>query len=238
MTNGAEPVSPSTIARFTERFARYGFRPETLAPVYGLAESSVGLAFPPLGRAPIVDRVRREDLASAGLAQPAEPFDCSALEFVACGQPLPGHQVRIVDDQGFELPERREGRLEFKGPSATTGYFRNEEKNRALFDGPWLETGDRAYIAAGDIFITGRTKDIIKRAGRKIYPHELEEFVGNIEGVRKGCAAAFASDDPHTGTERLIVLAETRLTDPEQLDQICQRIGEASMIYLESAPDD
>ena len=238
VTNGAEPVSPSTIARFTERFARYGFRPEALGPVYGLAESSVGLAFPPLGRAPIVDRIRRDDLASMGLALPVKSRDRSALEFVACGQPLPGHQVRIVDDQGFELPERREGRLQFKGPSATAGYFRNEEKNRELFEGPWLETGDRAYIAAGDIFITGRTKDIIKRAGRNIYPHELEEFVGNIEGVRRGCVAAFASDDPRTGTERLIVLAETRLTDPEQHDQIRRRIGEASMSLLELAPDD
>ena len=238
MTNGAEPVSPSTIARFAERFARYGFRPEALAPVYGLAESSVGLAFPPLGRAPVVDRVRREDLASTGLALPAGPRDRAALEFVACGQPLPGHQVRIVDDQGFELPERREGRLQFKGPSATAGYFRNEEKNRALFDGPWLESGDLAYIAAADIFITGRTKDIIKRAGRNIYPHELEEFVGNIDGVRKGCVAAFASGDPQTGTERLIVLAETRLTDPEQLDQVRRRIGEAAMNLLGLAPDE
>jgi 1-acyl-sn-glycerol-3-phosphate acyltransferase len=238
VTNGAEPVSPSTIARFTERFARHGLRPEALAPVYGLAESSVGLAFPPLGRAPIIDRVRREDLASTGLALPAEPRDRAALEFVACGQPLPGHQMRIVDDQGFELPERREGRLQFKGPSATAGYFRNEEKNRALFDGPWLESGDRAYIAAGDIFITGRTKDIIKRAGRNIYPHELEEFIGNIDGVRKGCVAAFASSDPQIGTERLIVLAETRLTDPEQLDQIRRRIAEAAMNLLGLAPDE
>ena len=147
------------------------------------------------------------------------------FEFVACGQPLPGHQIRIVDEDGRELPERQEGRLQFKGPSATSGYFRNPEKTRALFDGEWLESGDRAYIAGGDIFITGRIKDMIKRAGRNIYPQELEDFIGGLDGIRKGCVAAFASPEPRTGTERLIVIAETRLTDPPQLDRLrrCDR---------------
>jgi 1-acyl-sn-glycerol-3-phosphate acyltransferase len=238
MVNGAEPVSPGTIARFTQRFSQYGFRPEAMAPVYGLAECSVGLAFPPLGRLPIVDRVEREALSLRGEAAPANLADATALEFVACGQPLPGHQVRIVDERGFELPERREGRLEFKGPSATSGYFRNEEKTRALFDGEWLDSGDRAYIASGDIFITGRIKDVIIRAGRNIYPHELEELVGGIEGVRKGCVAVFASHDERLGTERLVVLAETRLTDRVDLDRLRQEIMDASAALLESPADE
>lgn len=236
--NGAEPVSPSTIARFTDKFARFGFRPESMAPVYGLAECSVGLAFPPLGRKPLIDRVQRAILENRGLAEPAQPEDRNALEFVACGHPLPGHEIRIVDEQGLELPERREGRLQFKGPSATKGYFRNEEKTRALFDGEWLESGDRAYVAAGDIFITGRVKDIIIRAGRNIYPHELEECVGEIEGVRKGCVAVFASPDPRTATERLIVLAETRLTEPSELQRLRDRISDVSLAVLDLPPDE
>jgi 1-acyl-sn-glycerol-3-phosphate acyltransferase len=238
VVNGAEPVSPSTIRRFTERFAPYGFRPEAMAPVYGLAECSVGLAFPPPGRLPIIDHVQRDALARQGMALPAAPEDPSALEFPACGQPIPRHQVRIVDDRGSELPERREGRLQFKGPSTTKGYYRNEEKTRTLFDGDWLESGDRAYVAGGDVFITGRIKDMIIRAGRNIYPHELEELVGNIDGVRKGCVAVFASPDVRTGTERLVVLAETRLTDPEQLERLRQRIIEASAALLELPPDE
>jgi 1-acyl-sn-glycerol-3-phosphate acyltransferase len=238
MLNGAEPVSPSTIARFTERFQGYGFRPEAMAPVYGLAESSVGLAFPPVGRAPIIDRIDREILSREGVARRAAADDANALEFVACGQPLSGHEVRIVDDAGHEVAERREGRLQFKGPSVTQGYFRDKAKTRALFDGDWLESGDRAYIARGDVFLTGRIKDVIIRAGRNIYPHELEEFVGNIDGVRKGCVAAFPSPDPGTGTERLIVLAETRLVDLEQLDALRQRISEASTGILDLPPDE
>ncbi|GAF91877.1 unnamed protein product, partial [marine sediment metagenome] len=238
LVSGAEPVSPSTIERFTRRFEKYGFRPEAMAPVYGLAESSVGLAFPPVGRLPIVDRVEREAISREGVARPVKKKDAASVEFVACGRPLPGHQIRIIDQSSWELPERREGRLQFKGPSATKGYFRDEEKTRALFDGEWLESGDLGYIAGGDVFITGRTKDIIIRAGRNIYPHELEEFVGNIEGVRKGCVAAFASSDPGTGTERLIILAETRIEDTEHLDALRNRISVAATDLLELPPDE
>ena len=236
--NGAEPVSPSTLRRFQEQFASYGFRPEAMVPVYGLAENSVGLAFPPMGRAPIVDRVNRQTLTRDGIAHPAAPEDATPLELVACGQPLPGHQIRIVDEDGHELPERQEGRLQFKGPSATAGYFRNPDKTRALFEGEWLESGDRAYVAAGDIFITGRSKDMIKRAGRNIYPQEFEDFIGGLDGVRKGCVAVFASSDPRTGTERLVVMAETRLTDPHQLETVRRSIIDAAQSILDLPPDD
>jgi 1-acyl-sn-glycerol-3-phosphate acyltransferase len=236
--NGAEPVGPSTIRRFQERFAPSGFRSEAMKPVYGLAECSVGLAFPPMGRPSVVDRVNRYALTHDGVARSAPSDDATAFEFVACGQPLPGHQIRIIGEDGRELPERQEGRLQFKGPSTTSGYFRNPEKTRALFDGEWLESGDRAYIAGGDIFVTGRIKDMIKRAGRNIYPQELENFVGSLDGVRKGCVAVFASPHPHAGTERLIVMAETRLVDPPQLDRLRRAIVEASLSILDLPPDD
>jgi len=238
VVNGAEPVSPATIARFVERFAPHGLRPEAIAPVYGLAEGSVGLAFPPVGRTPVVDRVDRTALGRGGVARPAAPDDSTSLEVVACGRPLPRHEIRIVDEAGRELPERRQGRLQFKGPSATQGYFRNEERTRALFDGDWLESGDLAYIAAGDVYITGRTKDLIKRAGRSIHPHELEQAVGAIAGVRRGCVAAFPSADARTGTEKLIVLAETRLADPRERAELQGRIAEASAALLDLQPDE
>ena len=238
VVNGAEPVSPATIGRFTERFAKYGFRPEAMAPVYGLAENSVGLAFPPVGRAPIFDRVQRLALSRDGRAIAASADDATALEFVACGRPIPRHEVRIVDDADREVPDRTEGRLQFKGPSATQGYFRNPEKTRALFDGEWLESDDRAYVANGDIFITGRIKDMIIKAGRHIYPHELEEFVGGIDGVRKGCVAAFPTMDERTGTERLVLLVETRLTDPEATAALRRKIAESSAAHLDMSPDE
>ncbi|HEX4495769.1 MAG TPA: AMP-binding protein, partial [Thermoanaerobaculia bacterium] len=113
--NGAEPVSPDTLRRFAERFAPHGFRPGAFSPVYGLAENSLAVAFPPLDRPPVIDAVERDAFQRSGRAVPAAADDPQALRFVSCGFPLVGHEVRVVDDNGQELEERREGRLEFKG---------------------------------------------------------------------------------------------------------------------------
>jgi 1-acyl-sn-glycerol-3-phosphate acyltransferase len=208
--NGAEPVSPETLNHFTARFAAKGFHPEAMTPVYGLAESSVGLAFPPRGRGPLVDHVDRETLSDTGLARTTTAKDARARRIVSCGLPLPGHTIRIVDANGRELPERTQGRIQFHGPSATSGYFRNPQATQQLFDGPWLNTGDLGYLAAGELYLTGREKDIIIRGGHNIHPLELEEAVGRIRGIRKGGVAVFPATDPRTGTERLVVLAEMR----------------------------
>lgn len=241
--NGAEAVSPSTMRRFTERFSDYGFRPNAMVPVYGLAESSVGLTLPPLGREPVVDHIDRTCFMSSGTAQSVVPVDQgesknTALEFVALGLPLPEHEIRVVDDAGLELPERREGILQFRGPSATSGYFRNAQASQQLFRGDWLNSGDRAYIAGGELFITGRSKDIIIRAGRNLYPHELEEGVSAVAGIRKGCVAVFASKDPRTGTERLVVLAETREIEPVELERVRRAIRNLSVELMGTPPDD
>jgi len=218
--NGAEPVSPTTIDRFCDRFEKYGFRRETLTPVYGLAECSVGLAFPPMGRGRVVDRIEREPFSRGGEAIPAGDDDENALQFVGCGMPLKEHEIRIVDPAGVELAERREGRIQFRGPSATKGYFENPEATKKLIHGDWLDSGDMGYVVGGEVFITGRKKDIIIRAGRNIYPSELEDAVGDVPGVRKGNVAVFGATDQASGTEKLVVLAETRETDPAAHDKI------------------
>ena len=141
------------------------------------------LAFPPLDRGPLIDRIERRVLSEKGYAVPARAGDGGAQAIVACGRPLPGHQVRIVDAGGRELPERHVGRLQFMGPSSTSGYFRNADATRDLFQEEWLNSGDLAYVAAGDIYITGRAKDVIIKAGRNIYPAEFEEAIGEICGI-------------------------------------------------------
>ena len=236
--NGAEPVSAQTLRRFLDRFGRYGFRAQAMAPVYGLAESSVGLAFPPLGRPPLIDRVNRNRLSTEGVAEPASPDDTRPLEIVACGQPLPYHEIRIVDEAGYERGERQEGRLEFRGPSTTRGYFRNETKTRELFRDGWLDSGDRAYVAGGDVYITGRIKDIIIRAGRHLYPQEIEEGVAEIAGIRKGGVAVFGVTDRNSGTERVVVLAETRETDPAVRAEVQARAHEIVTDIAGTPPDE
>ena len=238
IVNGAEAVSPTTLRNFTSRFVHYGMRKTAPAPVYGLAECAVGLAFPPPGRVPIIDRVERRALTERGEAAPAAADEPAALEFVACGLALPGHQIRILDPVGRELGDRREGRLQFRGPSATAGYFRNPKKTQELFVDGWLDSGDLAYTVSGDVFITGRSKDMMKRAGRNIYPHEIEEAVGNIPGIRKGCVVAFGVPDRRTGTERIVVVAETHETDPGRREQLRHAADDIITTILEAPADD
>jgi 1-acyl-sn-glycerol-3-phosphate acyltransferase len=236
--NGAEPVSPDTLERFAARFARCGFRREALTPVYGLAESSVGLAFPPMGRGPLIDCVDRVGLVRDGVASPARPDDAQPLRIVTCGLPLPGHELRVVDAGGRELPEREQGRVQFRGPSSTQGYLNNPDANQHLFDGDWLNTGDLGYIAAGELYLTGREKDIIIRGGSNIHPQELETAVADIAGIRKGGVAVFAATDRRSGTERLVVLAETRIEEPVQRRQTIQAITALSATLLGAPADD
>lgn len=238
VANGAEPVSVQTLRKFTERFGHYGFPAQAMAPVYGLAESSVGLAFPPLGRMPVIDRINRDQLSVHGIAAPVDRDDPAVLEIPACGQPLPGHEIRVVDEAGYELGERREGRIEFRGPSATRGYFHNEAKTRELFHGDWLDTSDRGYVAGGDIFVTGRIKDIIIRAGRHLYPQEIEEAVANVPGVHKGGVAVFGVPDRVSGTERVVVLAETRETDQAARAALQARAHEVVTDVAGTPPDE
>jgi 1-acyl-sn-glycerol-3-phosphate acyltransferase len=227
--NGAEPVSPQTLERFSERFAPVGLAPEAMMPVYGLAEAAVGLAFPPLGRGPLIDRVDRPALSDTGVASPAAEDDPQPLRFPSCGRALPGYALRIVDERGALLPERHQGRVQFRGPSATRGYFRNPEQTARLRQrdaqgADWLESGDLGYLADGELYLTGRSKDMIIRAGRNLYPQELEDAVGDVAGIRKGCVVVFGSPDPDTGTERLVVMAESRLADPDKQAELRRRI--------------
>jgi 1-acyl-sn-glycerol-3-phosphate acyltransferase len=236
--NGAEPVLPETLEGFAERFARWGFRRNALAPVYGLAECAVGLAFTPPGEPWRIDRVDRETFTRRGEAVPARADDPAPLRFVGCGTPIPGHYVRVVDAAGLELPERHEGSLQFRGPSATSGYYRNPEATRKLFSGEWLNTGDRAYLADGHLFLTGREKDLIIRGGRNISPYELEQAVGNLAGVRRGCVAVFGVRDAASGTERVVVLAEMREADPSRHDALRRMINELAVNLIGGPADD
>lgn len=236
--NGAEPVSSETITRFSNRFAPAGFRPEAMTPVYGLAEAGLGVTFPPLGRGPLVDSIAHGVLARSGVAAPAPPRDPAPQHVVGCGRPLPGYQVRVVDNRGAELAARHEGRIEFSGPSATPGYYSDPEATSELYDNGWLDTGDLGYLADGELYLTGRSKDIVIRAGRNLHPEELEEAVGDLEGVRKGCVAVFSSPDPRLGTERLVVLAETRSKGQEERAKLRSRILSVTVDILGTPPDE
>ena len=252
--NGAEPVNPETIERFATRFAQCGFRREVMLPVYGLAEASLAVTVPPLGREPRVDRIERDTFERSGRAVPTAESGATTIAFVSVGRALPRHELKIVDGDGQEVGERVEGFLWFRGPSATQGYYRNPEATKQLFperarglteerdsflvspdstdEHAWVDSGDRAYVADGEVYVTGRVKDIIIKAGKNLYPHEVEEIAGRVEGVRKGCVVAFGLRDESSGTERLVVVAEAKAQQPAERTRIAARVNEEMVTAL------
>ncbi|HVN01572.1 MAG TPA: AMP-binding protein [Caulobacteraceae bacterium] len=234
---GSEPVSTRTMADFIARFAPYGFRPEAFLPVYGLAESAAALTIPPLGRPPRVDYVNRRALALGGEARVTGPDAPDAQPIVSCGIPLADHEVRILGPDGREAPERREGPLQFRGPSATRGYFNAPEKTADLVKGDWLDTGDLAYIAEGELFVTGRTKDIVKRAGRNIHPADVEAALASLPGVEPSGAVLFNAFDPR-GVEKLVIALETGASSEADRNALVSAAQELAADHLESAVDD
>ena len=237
--NGAEPVSASTLERFARRFERYGFDPNAMFPVYGLAECAVALAFPPPGRGVRVDRVVRAEFERTGQAVLAAEHDPRALQFVSVGRPLPRHEVRLVDDHDIDVADRVVGRLVFRGPSAMTHYHDNPDATaRTVRPDGWVESGDLAYRSDGELYITGRAKDLIIKGGRNVMPQEVEEIAGNVDGIRKGCVVAFGVPDETSGTERLVVVAEAHATERDVRQRLEAAVVQAVAASTSLPPDE
>lgn len=220
--NGAEAILPDTLSRFSQRYAPLGFREGTHFPCYGLAEASLAVAFSPLQRGPKFDRVDEEKLQREGKAVPSP----QGHPWVACGFPLEGTELSVRDDSGRELGDRRQGKLFFRSGSSLREYYRNSEATREIkSEDGWVDTGDLAYLADGELYITGRAKDLIIKAGRNLYPQDIEAAATEVEGVRRGCVAAFSV--PGSQGERLVVVYETRTPSAALRDQVTRAVTQA-----------
>lgn len=221
---GAEPVSPAVLRAFSRRFARWGFRPEALTPVYGLSEATLAVTFSRLDKAFETRTYQREALAQ-GRAVPAE----EGSELASLGTCLPGSQMRIVGEGKEVLAERRIGRLEVSGPSLMQGYLGRPEATAEALQGGWLDTGDLGFLDQGELFLTGRAKDIVLLRGRNYAPADFEQALDGLEGVRKGCSVA-ASHFPEGGERELLYLFAERaqsLAGREAATLLAGRVREA-----------
>lgn len=236
--NAGEMVLPGTARHFAERFAWTGFRAEAVAPAYGLAEATVALSISPASRGLVADCVRRADLESRAIAVPAGENESDTLDFAAVGRPVDGMEVRIVDDHDQPLPDRGIGRLQFRGSSCSLGYYRNEAATRSALHGEWMDSGDLAYLVDGEIYITGRWKDTIIRAGRKLCPTDIEVAVAQAAGVIRGSVAAVGIPDKKTGTERLVVVAESDADGEGELRRVERSVRERVMAAIGDTPDE
>jgi len=222
--NGAEPIDVEVMRAFTQRFARWGLRPEVMTPVYGLAEAGLAVSFSQPGALPRVVEFDREALARRGRAT-AGP----GRRLVAVGRPMPGMEVAILKD-GRPVPDGTIGTVTVRGPSITRGYFNDASLNaRWLHDG-WLDTGDLGFFHGDDLFIAGRKKDLVIVRGRNYAPQEIEESLAGIPGLRAGCVVAVGHVVEGRG-EQLVILAERdpRVERPAAAVEadICARISKA-----------
>ncbi len=206
--NGAEPVVASTLRRFSERFAPYGFDPAALTPVYGLAEAALAVTFSPVGEHFASQRFTRRSLEVGGRVE-AGTNEAETCELVSLGQALPGFELSVRDKDGGELEEGRVGRVWLTGPSLMDGYFGLPAASAAVLEDGWLDSGDEGFLWNGDLYVTGRAKETLIRHGRNFSATEIEAVAGEVEGMRTGCAAAVARR-PDDGGEEVVLLAERR----------------------------
>ncbi|MEM7678331.1 MAG: fatty acyl-AMP ligase, partial [Myxococcota bacterium] len=216
---GAEPINPVTMRTFIETFEKAGLNPNAIMPAYGMAEATLAIAFDSLQRPMTTLRIDRERYEADQIAVPLpEGSDESqTLELVSCGQTFPQHEIAIIGGQGQRLAEGQVGEIVLRGPSTTGGYFENKEATESLLKGGWLHTGDLGFILEGQLYVSGRQKDLIILNGRNYYPQAIEWEVEQVPGVRKGNVAAFSV--PGATTEELVIAAETKSQDHEALAQ-------------------
>lgn len=228
---GAEPNHPGTLKAFVEHFAPAKLRPEALLPVYGMAEATLAMTFCELEATLHTDSVDGDRYHDDGVAAPASDTSRAQLEYVSCGRAFPGHEICILDERGRAVPERTVGEIVFRGPSVAPGYFEDSERTQVTFTDHGLRTGDLGYLAGGELFVTGRRKDVIILNGRNYDPQSIEWVVAEIEGIRKGNVVALSR--PGASTEELVVVAETRADDHAHLDQeVRQRVREVLFLNV------
>ena len=228
---GGDMIRPGVLSRFAEAFGGCGFKKEAFVASYGMAEATLGITFAPLDRGIELDTIDLDLLESEARAVPITDKNGHGQgrtrAFVLCGEVLPGHEVEVRAPDGASLPDRKVGRIMFRGPSLMREYFNSrEETARVLSPDGWLDTGDLGFFLDGSLVVTGRSKDLILANGRNIWPQDLEWLVEHeVEGVRNGDVAAFSVDDDET--ENIVLLVQCRTSDETARANLRQAVAEA-----------
>ncbi|MCX6235548.1 MAG: AMP-binding protein [Bacteroidetes bacterium] len=205
ITNGAEPISVRIMNEFIDNVKPHKFRPEAMMPVYGMAESTLAITFSELLHQPVVVPFRRKDLNFNLKAVRADHIDSSAQLIPSVGKALNNIQYRIVNDEDQPIKESNIGHIQIKGPCVTSGYYNNPEVTQKAFCGDWLRTGDQGFVFEGNLYITGRYKDIIFIHGKNFYAHDLEHVAQSVDDVSFGKAFIGGIFDETKGHDKVLL---------------------------------
>lgn len=209
--NCSEPVRHESHQLFLERFAEMGVTAVTLSVSYAMAENTFAVTQTPAGQPARLDVIDQAVLEAAGQAHPVAADHPQAAVKVSCGSPVAGTAVRVLDGDGRVLPERTVGELAIHSPYMLSEYYRRPDLQP--FQDGWFRTGDKGYLADGEVFVIGRSKDLIINAGKNVYPQDIEAIVNKIPGIHAGRAVVFGVPDEREGTELIAVVAETSLEE-------------------------
>ncbi|MEA2101838.1 MAG: AMP-binding protein, partial [Thermodesulfobacteriota bacterium] len=233
--NGAEPISPTAVRLFVNRFEAYGFNPGAMLPAYGMAEASLVLSTSPVGEESIYHKLNRETFASSHVALNAADND-TFIEFADEGVPLMGVSIRVVDEKDRMVKENVVGHIQIQGPNVTKGYYKNDAANKELFCNDWLRTGDLGFITKGRIVITGRYKDIIFVNGQNYYSSDLEEELQSLPFVGFKNMAVCGVTDKENAREKIVLFMKTKKPREGLLD-LLKKINEHFALTIQVTID-
>jgi len=227
---GAEMIRLDTLQSFSAKFSVAGFNERAFLPCYGLAESTLAVSFPDISQGVKSLRVDAKTLIEKKMAIRVQADGRKFNEFVNCGRPLPGHEIRIVDETDQEVPYLTVGSILVKGGSVMNGYFNNaEETARAIRSDGWLDTGDIGFLFEGDLYITGRRTDVIIVNGRNIRAQDVEELAELQPEVRTREASAFGISN-EDGSTSVVLVVECRLASAADRQTLINRLQQ--MVYM------
>jgi acyl-CoA synthetase (AMP-forming)/AMP-acid ligase II len=221
--NCSEPVRWESHIAFYERFKAYGLKMEALQTSYAMAENVFCVTQSQLGSVPVIDEIDREAFMVERVAK--DPLDGRpSMKIMSSGQPLENTRVKVIDENGNPVPERVIGELALQIDCMFSCYFNRPDMTEKVFQDGWYLTGDFGYVSNGQVFVSGRKKDMIIVGGRNIYPQDLEALTYEVPGVHAGRSVAFGMFDETQGTEEVVVIAEVESEDAEEQQKIADAI--------------
>jgi fatty-acyl-CoA synthase len=223
VSNCSEPVRWDSHQVFYERFRNCGLRYEALATCYAMAENVFAVTQGGVASPLIFEDVERDWLQEKKLARLAQEGE-AVVRMLGCGKSIPGTTLRIVDSECRDLPDRQVGEVALQSDCILTGYYHRPEVTQKSFIDGWYLTGDFGYLVDGELFITGRKKDLIIVGGKNIYPQDLELLACTVPGVHTGRASAFGIFNDASGTEDVVLVAEADDHDPAGWEKIAENI--------------
>jgi fatty-acyl-CoA synthase len=222
--NCSEPMRWESHAAFQARFAPYGLAPGALATCYAMAENVFAVTQGGIDTPVAVDEVERPALIGERVARPAPAGFAETIKLLSAGRPLANTQVRVVDEQRQDLPERRVGEIALRSNCMLSGYYNRPDLSAQAFHDGWYLTGDMGYLAEGELYVTGRKKDLIIVGGKNVHPQDLEALASEVPGVHPGRVVAFGVFNTDLGTEDVAVVAEADTPDEPERQQLAEAI--------------